>query len=63
MPYTLTLCLGMFLSICGQVRTYDYPSLAECEAAKAGIPQKTIGGGYAVCAPKTQPQEGKSHDR
>jgi hypothetical protein len=51
----------MFLGICGQTRTYDYPTRAECEAAKAGIPQKSIGDGYAICAPKTQPQEGKSN--
>lgn len=61
MSYTLTLCLGMFLGICGQTRTYDYPTRAECEAAKASIPQKSIGGGYAICAPKTPPREGKSN--
>ena len=60
MSYTLTLCLGMFLGLCGQIRTHDFPTFAECEAAKAGISQKAIGGGYAICAPKkVNPQEGK----
>ena len=58
MTYTLTLCLGMFFGLCGQVRTYDYQTRAECEAAKADFPQKAIGDGYAICAPK--PLESKS---
>lgn len=52
--YTLTLCIGMFLSLCGQFRTYEYPSLEECERARASIPSKTIGDGYAICAPTKQ---------
>jgi hypothetical protein len=55
MAYTLTLCIGMFLGLCGSVRTYDYPSLQECEKAKAGVPEKAIGDGYAICAPKVKP--------
>lgn len=54
MTYTLTLCIGMFLSLCGQYRTYEYPNLNECERARASIPAKTIGDGYAVCAPTKQ---------
>lgn len=63
MIYTLTLCLGMFLSRCGQVRTYDFLTLAECEAAKASISKEAIGSGYAICALKTKPQEDRCRDR
>ena len=52
MTYTLTLCLGLFLGICGQARQMEYTSLAECETAKIGISQKALGDGYALCAPK-----------
>lgn len=62
MAYTLTLCLGMFLSLCGQVRTYDYPTFAECEAARLAVSKNAIGDGYTICALKFKPQEGKSHD-
>lgn len=49
--YTLTLCLGMFLAICGQIRNFEYPTLQECERARDAVPAKVIGDGYAICAP------------
>ena len=52
MIYTLTLCLGMFLSICGQHKSYDYPNLQECERARDAFPKEVIGDGYALCVPK-----------
>lgn len=57
--YTLTLCIGIFLGLCGQVRTYDYPTLAECEAARKGISARTLGDGYSICALKYNPKEEK----
>jgi len=59
MTYTLTLCLGMFLGLCGQYQLYHHPTLAECEAAKAGISQKAIGDGYAICALNPYNKESK----
>ena len=58
MTYTLTLCLGMFLSICGNIRTFDYPTQAECEKARDAISKKAIGDGYAICA-LTKPRSKK----
>lgn len=52
MTYTLTLCLGMFLGLCGQIREFDYPTAADCEAARSKVSEKTLGKGYAVCALK-----------
>ena len=57
MIYTMTVCFGVFLSICGQVRQYDYPNLAECEKAKSSLSAKAIGDGYAICHPKHQLKE------
>ena len=52
MIYTLTLCLGMFMSLCGQYRSYDYPTLQECERARDAFPKAVIGSGFALCVPK-----------
>ena len=52
MTYTLTLCLGMFMSMCGSIKTFDYPTQAECEKARDAISKKAIGDGYVICAPK-----------
>ncbi len=54
MIYTLSLCLGMFLGTCGAFRTFDYPTAAECEAARKNVSVKSIGDGYAICAPKKE---------
>jgi hypothetical protein len=54
MTYTLTVCYGMFLAICGQVRTFDFPDTASCERERTEQ-LKRVGAGYAVCAPKTTP--------
>lgn len=51
MTYTLTLCLGMFLKICGSYKEYEYPTKQECLEARTQVSIKTIGDGYAVCAP------------
>jgi len=48
--YTLTLCIGITLGICGQIVKFDFPSYDECERERI----KQIGSvrdGYAVCAP------------
>jgi hypothetical protein len=49
---TLTLCLGMWLSICGQIQTYDYSTPEACERARKAIPALALGHGYAICHPK-----------
>lgn len=54
MTYTLTLCLGMYFGLCGRYATHDFPTLAECEVAKASISKEVIGSGYAICALKTK---------
>lgn len=54
MTYTLTLCLGMFLGICGSAREFDFPDAASCESARSKVSQKAVGDGYAVCAPKAK---------
>jgi hypothetical protein len=51
---TLTLCLGMFLAICGQVREFDYQTAEACEQARKAMPASVIGRGYAICAPKKE---------
>ena len=57
MTYTLTICLGMFLSLCGNIKTFDYPTQAECEKARDALSKKAIGDGYAICAPKQKEQK------
>lgn len=52
--YTLTLCLGMWAGICGQIRDYHFQTLQDCQAAQATIPQSSIGKGYALCIPSKQ---------
>lgn len=52
MTYVLTLCLGMALGTCWQIRYVDYPNLQECERARDAFPQKAIGDGYAICSPQ-----------
>jgi hypothetical protein len=41
----------MFMSLCGSIKTFDYPTLAECEKARDAVSKKAIGDGYAICAP------------
>jgi hypothetical protein len=50
--WTLTVCAGLFLGICGGVHRYDFQTVEACNQARVQIPQKTIGDGYAVCVPK-----------
>lgn len=49
--WTLTLCVGMFLAICGQTREVDFPDREACERERA-YQVKHVGDGYAICAPK-----------
>ena len=58
MTYTLTLCIGMWLATCGQILTFDYPTMAECERARDAFPKDVIGRGYAICAPRKEPTHG-----
>jgi hypothetical protein len=50
MIYTLTICFGMWMSLCGSVRTFEYPTLEDCDRARMTVPASAIGKGYAVCA-------------
>lgn len=52
MAYTLIICAGMFLGLCGHVRKVDYPSADECNKVRVTIPAGTIGKGYVICVPK-----------
>ena len=52
MTYTLTACFGMWLGLCGTIKTFDYPSMKECEQARMSLSTQSIGAGYAICAPK-----------
>lgn len=54
MTYTLTLCLGMWLGICGNIKTFEFPSADECEKARKHVSAESIGKGYAICAPKAE---------
>jgi hypothetical protein len=48
--YTLTLCIGMFMSICGQLRTADFPDYDSCNRERQAQLLR-VGTGYAVCSP------------
>jgi hypothetical protein len=48
--WTLTLCVGMFMGICGQLREASFPDRESCERERAYQAQR-VGTGYAVCAP------------
>jgi hypothetical protein len=50
--WTLTLCIGMWLGTCGARHTFDFPDRDSCERERAQQ-LKTVGAGYALCAPKT----------
>jgi len=57
MIYTLSLCLGMFLGLCGEAREFDYPTYEAC--AKERDVQLAIKNNNikrATCSPK--PKEG-----
>ena len=51
MTYTLTICFGMWMGLCGHIRTFEYPSLEDCDRARMTVPASAIGKGYAICAP------------
>ena len=53
MIFTLSLP-WMFLGACGQLRTYDYPTLADCEKARLVFSEKAVGSGYVICATKKE---------
>jgi hypothetical protein len=50
MTYTLTLCIGMFMSICGQVRTAEFPDYESCNRERREQVAR-VGTGYATCTP------------
>lgn len=56
MIYTLVICYGVFLGICGQVLKYEYPSLEACERERAAIFAQPTKPYYAICRPgRAQP--------
>ena len=51
MTWTLTLCIGIFLGVCGSRQVYDYSSQEDCyRAQKEAQARPNIA--FAVCAPK-----------
>jgi len=50
MIYTLTICVGIFLGICGQVRQADYPRYEACAKERDIIAKQNIT--YAICTPR-----------
>jgi len=50
---TLSLCIGMFLALCGTYREFDFPDRESCERERAALIAK-VGDGYAICAPKKE---------
>jgi len=61
MIYTLTACFGMFLGMCGTIKTFDYPSREQCEQARQSFSAKSIGDGYTICAPKHKLESKNEH--
>ena len=53
MTWVLTVCFGMTLGLCNQVREFSYPSQDACYRARESVLNQ-IGGGWAVCAPKKE---------
>lgn len=54
MIYTLKMCIGMFLGMCGSISNVDFPSKQEClEAREQVVNSQALGKGYAICIPKT----------
>lgn len=50
---TLTLCIGIFLGGCVQVRTFDFADREACERERQQQ-LATLRGGWAVCALKSK---------
>jgi hypothetical protein len=51
MTWILTACFGITMGLCGQHRTFEYATQADCyQARESVLPQ--VGKGWAVCAPK-----------
>lgn len=48
--WTLKLCIGLFLGICGQYQEMDFLDQKTCEYAKSQM-NPAIGDGYAICVP------------
>jgi len=53
MTWTLTLCIGVFLGICGSRQHYDYPTEAACLTALK-IAEARPAVAFGVCAPKAK---------
>lgn len=47
--YTLTLCFGTWMSICGMTAVQDFPDRDSCERERVRLERA---GGYAMCAPR-----------
>jgi hypothetical protein len=48
--WTLTLCVGMFMTICGRVREAEFPDRESCERERT-YQAPRVGSGYATCTP------------
>lgn len=51
--WTLTVCAGMWIGICGQINTHVFPDKETCYEARDHI-STTIEDGWAVCVPIKQ---------
>lgn len=54
--YTLVLCVGMFLGMCGSSSTYKFNTKEECVEARNHL-EKSVGGGYAICVPANKDKQ------
>lgn len=55
MTYTLVICYGVFLGICGQIQTIDFPSYEACNTERAAVLAQPTKPYYALCRPKLPP--------
>lgn len=51
MTYTLTICFGVFMAICGQQRKIDFPDWHSCDRERQAQ-VRHVGNGWAICHPK-----------
>lgn len=56
--WTLTLCVGIYLGLCGQLREVNFPDRESCERERTQQIQ-AVRGGYAVCAPGSMRSAGE----
>ncbi len=53
MTWILSVCFGMSLGLCNQMRDYEYKTQEDCYKARESILSQ-LGGGHAVCAPRKE---------